>query len=648
VSDVFISYARSTAMQAQQIAEALRSHGYVVWSDDDLPAHRAYAEVIAERLGQAKAVVVIWSADAVKSEWVESEADRARAHHKLVQLRIDAADLPMPFDRIQCADLTGWTGDPKAPAWRKVVGSIAELMAAAPAAAPAAPGGPPLAVLSFAPPGEPVLAVLAFDNLSGDAEMDYFSDGVSDEIQQTVARGADLKVIGRGSSFRFRGAGKGAKNVAAALSATHVLDGSVRRRGDQVRISAQLIECVHETTLWSERFDRDLSDIFALQDEIAAAVATALKVAFAPSGSAEAVDPAAYDLYLKARRPSLLDAATRAEKIKLLQQATTLAPRFARAWVELASLLVHDLRFEAPKEPYTVLRGRITSAIETALRIDPNLGEAYQILGRLEPFAAFTQRAALDRKALDVAPKDQQVLFWAFTFAFQTGRHNEALGYAERSYQLDPMDPISVEVYAYMLDSVGRYAESLALSDWLAGQWPDSELTIYAALASASQNADWKRFDALVATARARGLYTPTVRGLAWFAKNRRHPDPAGLQGALGWARQEAARTGVVPFEMLTGLYGLGLADEVFDLVDRVSFGFMFDPEGRWPSGETTAILFNPTHNTSMLRDPRFPRLCAKLGLCEFWVKSDLWPDCADTVADVYDFKAECRRLVQS
>jgi TolB-like protein len=118
------------------------------------------------------------------------------------------------------------------------------------------------------------LAVLAFDNLSGDPGMAYFSDGVSEEIQQTFARGADLKVIGRTSSFQLRGADKTVRKAAAELKATHVLDGSVRRRGERVRISAQLIDCASETALWSNRFDRDLTDIFALQDEIAAEVAS--------------------------------------------------------------------------------------------------------------------------------------------------------------------------------------------------------------------------------------------------------------------------------------------------------------------------------------------------------------------------------------
>ncbi|HXQ13584.1 MAG TPA: TIR domain-containing protein [Caulobacteraceae bacterium] len=210
MSDVFISYARSTAKQAQTVADALRGLGYSVWIDDDLPAHRSYSRVIEDEMTAAKAAVVIWSADAVQSEWVLSEANRAREDRKLVQVTTDKARLPMPFDTIQCADLAGWTGNLDAPGWRKVIASIGDLVGGA---APPSPKGQADAPAAAKPP-EPLLAVLAFDNLSGDADMAYFSDGVSEEILQTVVRGADLKVIGRGSSFQFRGADKGARHVA--------------------------------------------------------------------------------------------------------------------------------------------------------------------------------------------------------------------------------------------------------------------------------------------------------------------------------------------------------------------------------------------------------------------------------------------------
>ena len=128
MSDVFVSYARANEADALRIAQALQTAGYNVWRDDQLPVHRAYGEVIEERLAKAKAVVVLWSEQAARSQWVRSEANRAREAKKLVQLSIDGAGLPMPFDQIQCADLRGWTGEPDSWAWGRVVASVSDLL----------------------------------------------------------------------------------------------------------------------------------------------------------------------------------------------------------------------------------------------------------------------------------------------------------------------------------------------------------------------------------------------------------------------------------------------------------------------------------------------------------------------------------------
>src|SRR5580700_4210228 len=157
MSDVFISYARSTEKPAQAVADALRALGYSVWRDDELPAHRAYTEVIEERLRAAKAVVVIWSAEAVKSQWVRAEADIAREAGTLVQLRVDGSTPPLPFNQIQFAELVGET------------------------AAPAAAAPLPL-------PSKPSVAVMPFANLSGDPEQDYFADGMVEEIAAALSR----------------------------------------------------------------------------------------------------------------------------------------------------------------------------------------------------------------------------------------------------------------------------------------------------------------------------------------------------------------------------------------------------------------------------------------------------------------------------
>src|SRR5579859_914444 len=275
MSDIFISYARSTASQAQAVAEALRALGYDVWRDDELPAHRSYAEVIEERLLAAKAVVVIWSAEAAKSEWVQAEADKARAARKLVQITLDGARLPMPFGRIQCADLTGWSGEPDAPGWRKVIASVAELIggtAAQPAPIPAA------RKLS--------ICVLPFANMSGDPEQEYFSDGISEDIITDLSKVSALSVVARNSAFRYKGQHVDLPKVARELGVSHVLEGSVRKAGDRVRITAQLVDGATNDHVWAERYDRDLKDIFVVQDEISLAIVRALQGELLPEEKA--------------------------------------------------------------------------------------------------------------------------------------------------------------------------------------------------------------------------------------------------------------------------------------------------------------------------------------------------------------------------
>ena len=267
---------------------------------------------------------------------------------------------------------------------------------------------------SAAPPAvaraEPLLAVLAFDNLSSDPELSFFSDGVSDDIRETIARATDLKVIGRGSSFQFRGAEKSAANVAAQVKATHVLDGSVQRSGQKLRITTELVDCATETAVWSHRFERDLLDVFALQDEIASAVAGALKVAIALPTRPLGVDPATYDHYLAAREASLGFWAGLVGAFQMHQRVTDEAPTFARAWADLARTGAQLWRYHEHSRFPQVTREVIVEAARTALRLDPGLGIAYQALAELEPFNHFAAREALHEQALSHARSDPTVL----------------------------------------------------------------------------------------------------------------------------------------------------------------------------------------------------------------------------------------------
>jgi TolB-like protein len=339
MSDIFISYARSTETQAKQVAEALRSLGYGVWRDDELPAHRSYAEVIEERLKAAKAVVVIWSAEAVKSQWVQSEADRARQDRKLVQLCIDGAPLPMPFDRIQCADLAGWAGDLDAPGWRKVAASVAELIGA-PVSAAHPVGHTPLPL-----PTKPSIAVMPFVNLSGDPEQAYFVEGMVEEIVAALTRNRLIFVIASGSTAAFRGQAATPQAIGLELGVRYILEGSVRQAGGRVRIAVKLIDTADGAQIWSERFDDTLQDVFALQDHVALSVAGVIEPTLQDEefrrGSKRPTDNmGSYDLYLRAM--SLFwkfDAAEMAEAYGLLQRAIGLDPHFGIALAAAATCL---------------------------------------------------------------------------------------------------------------------------------------------------------------------------------------------------------------------------------------------------------------------------------------------------------------------
>jgi adenylate cyclase len=429
MSDIFISYARSTASQAQAVAEALRALGYDVWRDDELPAHRSYAEVIEERLQAAKAVVVIWSAEAAKSEWVQAEADKARAARKLVQLTLDGVKLPMPFGRIQCADMTGWSGEADAPGWRKVLASVAELIGGT-AAQPA----PTPAVRKLS------ICVLPFANMSGDPEQEYFSDGISEDIITDLSKVSALSVVARNTAFTFKGKSVDVAQVARQLSVSHVLEGSVRKAGARVRITAQLIDGAAGDHLWAERYDRDLTDIFALQDEISEAIVGALKLKLLPqekqaierrgTGSVEA-----YDLYLMGRQYYLTtnqgDARAYDAIIRLCGRAVEIDPGYAQAWELMASAQ------SARSKLFHGEGDRGQAALERALALDPDLAEAHALKAHLLFEEGGQAEAAAEiAVALRLDPESYEVNAKAASISYGERRLEDAVRFYETANAL--------------------------------------------------------------------------------------------------------------------------------------------------------------------------------------------------------------------
>ena len=401
MSDVFVSYARTDEPRAQQVADALREAGYRVWRDDELPAHRAYADVINERLTSAKAVVVLWSAEAAKSHWVRAEADSARVAGTLVQATLDGSVPPLPFNQIQCADLASWDGGP-AQGWQKLASSVSALAGRPPAKGKVAPGR-----------GRACICVLPFQNMSGDLEQEYFSDGISEDITTDLSKVSALGVVARNTAFTFKAQAVNVCEVAQQLGVTHVLEGSVRKAGDRIRINAQLIDGATGDHLWAERYDRDLTDIFAIQDEISKSIVDALKVKLLPS-EREAIERRgttnveAYKLYLLARQYWITgnhgDPRREERVMRICGRAVEIDPYYAQAWALLACAQ-SNLKYNFDSDVDDGF-----AAAHTALAIDPTIAEAYcPMVRRLEEKRRHAEADAQMEKALQLAPASWEV-----------------------------------------------------------------------------------------------------------------------------------------------------------------------------------------------------------------------------------------------
>ena len=323
--------------------------------------------------------------------------------------------------------------------------------------------------------GPQSIAVLPFVNMSGEKENEYFSDGISEEILNVLAQTPELRVAARTSSFSFKGQSKEVPAIARELEVRMVLEGSVRKQGERVRITAQLIDASTGFHVWSQTYDRELKDIFAIQDEIAHAIAQHLKVKL--GGERETArapaDLAAWDLYLRglelwqARGQANLDQAER-----LFRQALERDPKLARAWAGVA--LVEALRPDWFGAPMAEAYGLARDAAEHGLALDPSLPEAYAVLGTIaaQDGRVATSRALLDR-ALALAPSYATAWQWFGEVLAESGAIEEALEKGKRSVELDPRSPIVRYEYAAELFYAGRDAEGERICDGVIRDAPE-------------------------------------------------------------------------------------------------------------------------------------------------------------------------------
>jgi adenylate cyclase len=433
MSDIFVSYARTDEPQAGRVSRALRALGYEVWRDDELPAHRAYADVIEERLNLAKAVVVLWSAEAARSQWVRAEADTARSAGTLVQAILDDHIPPLPFNQIQCADLRDWDGSAETSGWRKLVASVTALT------------GSKFQEVAAAR-RQTSICVLPFQNMSGDPEQEYFSDGISEDITTDLSKISALEVIARNTAFTFKGHAVDVCEVARKLSVSHVLEGSVRKAGGRIRVTAQLIDGGSGGHLWADRFDRDLTDIFAIQDEISRAIVGALRIKLLPeekkaienrgTGNADA-----YNLFLMARQywidGDFGESGRERRVIRICDRVTQIDPDYAQAWA-LMGLAQANLRYA-----YTGnddLDDGLTAA-NRALALNPTIAEAHLPRAwHLAMLGCKKEAHSEIEMALQLNPESWEVNKEAARVLYRQGRLADATRHLEKATQLAESD----------------------------------------------------------------------------------------------------------------------------------------------------------------------------------------------------------------
>ncbi len=415
MADIFISYARSDRQRVAPLVAAIEAEGWSVWWDPEMAAGQEFDRRIAEELKTASAVLVVWTAASVESRWVRGEARVGAERGLLVPVQLGAAELPIDVRALHTTDLDGWRDDPHAPQMQEVLRSLRATVerqralqaTSSQKTATASPAGNTERANRIA------IVVLPFANMSGDAEQEYFSDGITEDIITDLSKVSSLSVISRNSAFVFKGRHVDVPKVARELNVTHVLEGSVRKAGGRVRITAQLVEAASNDHLWAERYDRELQDIFALQDEISTAIVRALRLRLLPDEK-RAIEQRgtdnveAYNLYLMARQLYLVgnegDSRRSHAVVRLCARATEIDPAYARAWA-LRALGEQLGRFAAG----TGSDGGMAAA-ERALSLDGGLAEAHAVKATILAGDGRDAEAALEiAEALRLDPESYEV-----------------------------------------------------------------------------------------------------------------------------------------------------------------------------------------------------------------------------------------------
>jgi adenylate cyclase len=505
MADVFVSYARSDKARVAPLVAAIEAKGWTVWWDPELCPGQEFDRLIAAELKIAAAVLVVWTPNSVGSRWVRGEAREGAERGILVPVRFERADLPIDVRTLHTTDFDDWGEDPRSPQAQQVMRSLGAMIArqqTAHSATAISPSGPSTLAHDHA---RTAICVLPFANMSGDPEQEYFSDGITEDIITDLSKVSALAVTSRNSAFVFKGKHVDVPKVARELKVDHILEGSVRKAGGRVRITAQLVDGSSNNHVWAERYDRDLNDIFALQDEISEAIVKALKLKLLPEERQDiqqrgTENVEAYNLYLMARQLYVTGHegdARRAEGIvRLCGRATEIDSNYARAWTLLALGQV-ILRFLHGREFDDGL-----AAAERALALDPTLAEAHAVKARVySEDGRYDAASAEIDAALRLNPDSYEVNRSAAYLRYRQHRLEDAARYFEKAMSLLDTDINSgsmlISCYSAVgdLQAIARVAEiTLSRAEATLRQDPNNAAAVgYAAHALAARG-DSQRF----------------------------------------------------------------------------------------------------------------------------------------------------------
>ncbi|HEV2736860.1 MAG TPA: tetratricopeptide repeat protein, partial [Longimicrobiaceae bacterium] len=455
------------------------------------------------------------------------------------------------------------------------------------------------------------IAVLPFEDDTGGRRSDYFSDGLTEEITDALTRVRGLRVIARTSAFAFRGTRAAAPEIGRKLGVTHLLEGSVRRGGESLRIRVRLVEAASGSLLWSGRYDREIGDVFAVQDEIARAVVDALRVELAGEGGSlvrgSTGDPEAHALYLRGRAawytrtPEGLQ-----EAVAFFQRALERDPAYALAHIGLADAYNMLGAFDYGVYPPGEIYPRAREAATRALALRPDLAEAHTALANvlLNHGWDWDGAARAFRHALQLNPGYAPAYHWYSLYLGAVGRHAEALDAVRRARELDPMSLVMGTALARQLyfarDLGGAAREYRAVLAQDPGFLP-ARLGLGVTLAQAG--AAEEAVAELAGAPDPHGDPRPVVLALLGHAQGR-----AGrrAEAAASLARlRRAAEARYVPPEYFAVVHlGLGEADAALDWLERAC-------DAR--SGSVVYLRVDPLLDP-VRADPRFLRLCARVG----------------------------------